>query len=720
MAGTVYALLVGIDAYLPPVNALYGCGNDIANLEAFLNGRLGTRLQPKKLLDGDATREAIATAFASHLGQAGSGDVALFYYSGHGTEEPAPPQFAALEPSGKLQVLVSIDAGRRVGGKLKRGLADKELALLIDGVAANGPHVVIVLDCCHSGNGTRDPEARPRQWLPLPELADAEHRADVEELARPRDVGDFLAGAVDRWATLGVASTREAGTSSEGVANHVALAACQSFEVAKEQPTDGKVRGAFSVAFLGALEALGPDTTYRTLLATVRSRVERAAAEQTPVLYPVEVDGPGDGRVFDGSVHGGAPTFHMTTTANGFEIDAGSVHGLTAPSDGQAYELTCTGPDGKVAGLVRVTAVDIGTSTVEPIGWKPDDIAYDAVISVVPLPPAVVSFDKVDGADAAVDLVRAAIANAGGPNVPSPHVRVADPSGPAPAGALVLRVAAHPDGYTAERSNADGTTTSTAVAGACFRILRADGTPIVADVAGVDAAAAGKVVAQLEHIAQWELLRGLGDHPSKPARRGPPRRVPGAGRGGHLARGAHADHPQRGLRLRLPAGERHLRRAEGVHAAREHQRRGPLRRPARPDRPLRVRHRAVPDGATGVQAHGVGVERQAGPDPAAEGSGGPQRRFGARLAQAHRERVRLRLLRLRARCPRRPGQPRRPDVTRRAHLDARPAGRRGLDPRHRRRRRRATTRSAAVVRDDDACRDDRAVAAAPRRSFVRL
>jgi len=62
--------------------------------------------------------------------------------------------------------------------------------------------------------------------------------------------------------------------------------------------------------------------------------------------------------------------------------------------------------------------------------------------------------------------------------------------------------------------NADGTTTSTAVAGACFRILRVDGTPIVADVAGVDAAAAGKVVAQLEHIAEWELLRVLGDHPS--------------------------------------------------------------------------------------------------------------------------------------------------------------------------------------------------------------
>jgi hypothetical protein len=515
MAGTVYALLVGIDAYTPPVNALYGCSNDVAHLETFLNGRLGDRLKLKKLLNEEATRDAIASTFTSHLGQARAGDVALFCYSGHGTEEPAPPQYAALEPSGKLQVLVSVDAGRRVDGKLRRGLADKELALLIDGVAANGPHVAVVLDCCHSGNGTRDPEARPRQWLPRPELADDEHRADVEELTGARDVGDFLPGVFDDWTKLGTASSRDPGTSSDGSANHVALAACQSFEVAKEQPTDGQVRGAFSVAFLGALAALGPDTTYRTLLATVRSRVERAAAEQTPVLYPVEVDGPGDGRVFEGTVQDSAPKFHMTTTATGFEIDAGSVHGLTAPSDGQAYELTCTGPDGKVAGQVRVTAVDIGTSTVEPIGWKPDDIAYDAVVSVVPLPPAVVSFDKVDGGDAAYDLVRSAIANAGGTNIASPHVRVLDAGASTPAGALVLRVAAHPDGYSVERENADGTTTTEQVAGAWFRILRADGTPIVADVAGVDAKAASEVVAQLEHLARWELLRGLGDHPSK-------------------------------------------------------------------------------------------------------------------------------------------------------------------------------------------------------------
>ena len=106
--------------------------------------------------------------FRSHLGQAGAGDVALFSYSGHGSEEPAPPEFAELEASGRIQTLVPVDVGRRRDGPLVRPIADKELAVLIAEVAARGPHVVVLLDCCHSGSGTRDAAATPRQWLPDP------------------------------------------------------------------------------------------------------------------------------------------------------------------------------------------------------------------------------------------------------------------------------------------------------------------------------------------------------------------------------------------------------------------------------------------------------------------------------------------------------------------------------------------------------------------------
>jgi hypothetical protein len=36
-------------------------------------------------------------------------------------------------------------------------LADKELAKLIAEVADKNPHICVILDCCHSGSGTKDP-----------------------------------------------------------------------------------------------------------------------------------------------------------------------------------------------------------------------------------------------------------------------------------------------------------------------------------------------------------------------------------------------------------------------------------------------------------------------------------------------------------------------------------------------------------------------------------
>jgi hypothetical protein len=96
MSGTVYALLVGIDAYPPPVPSLAAGGNDVTELRAFLEGRLAERLRLATLIGRGATRQAIIDTIRSHLGQAGAGDVALFSFSGHGSEEPAPARYAAL------------------------------------------------------------------------------------------------------------------------------------------------------------------------------------------------------------------------------------------------------------------------------------------------------------------------------------------------------------------------------------------------------------------------------------------------------------------------------------------------------------------------------------------------------------------------------------------------------------------------------------------------
>jgi hypothetical protein len=513
---TVRALLVAIDDYRPPVNPLRGCANDIQVFKDLLYARVGGDLPVVTLVNREAHRDAIVDAFRRHLGSAVDGDVALFYFSGHGSEEPAPAEYLHLEPSGTIQVLVCADTGQRIGGKLRRGLADKELAVLLADVAARGAHVVVILDCCHSGGGTRDAEVTVRQWLPaLGRPGSDAERVLLAELAAPRPLDEFLAGTRERWSATSAAGaepTRSL-TVSAGP-THVALSACRSEQVAKEMSYEGVVRGAFSVALKEALEAMGPRTTYRSLHAAIASRVRRSTSGQDPVIYPTAVPGRADGVFLDGAVEATAPAYHVTLAGGRWQLDAGAMHGLRAPCDGEAFTIACHGDDGRIAGVMRVESVEPGRADVEPLGWTPTEELYRAVVVGVPLPKAVVRFDAGTDAADAYDLVRAALATSGAAGGPSVDVREAADGDTG--GSLVLRVGAFRDGYAVQRTHAAGAGTEVVdVPGACFRVLRADGTPVTADVAGLTAASAAEVVDTLEHVARWEAVRGLGGHESR-------------------------------------------------------------------------------------------------------------------------------------------------------------------------------------------------------------
>ena len=136
------------------------------------------------LRNEQATREAVIDGFRGHLAGAGPGDVTLFYYAGHGSQEQAPEQFWHLEPDRLDETLVCYDS--RTPGCWD--LADKELARLIDEVTDRAGHVAVILDCCHSGAGTRG------------ELAEGVtiRRAPIDGRIRPLD--SFLAGVVEEGA----------------------------------------------------------------------------------------------------------------------------------------------------------------------------------------------------------------------------------------------------------------------------------------------------------------------------------------------------------------------------------------------------------------------------------------------------------------------------------------------------------------------------------------
>ena len=488
----VFCLLVGIDAYGPPINApLEGCINDMRHLEQYLRGRLGETAHIVTLTDNQATRQGVVDGFRSHLAQAGNGDIVFFAYSGHGSQELPATEFAYGDASGKLQNLLVFDTGQEAGGHFVWPLADKELGLLLDEVAGRGAHVVAMLDCCHSGDGTRDAFVAVRQWDPaIARDAEPSAQAAIAKLKGPRPLDSFLDGTLQHF-------------EKRTATGHVALTACQSSELAKELIVGDEHRGAFTATMIDVLETIGSKADYRTVIAAVRSRLERTVERQRPGVYPEDVGGLGDGLFLDGTIEPEPPSFLMTKSDSGWSVDAGAVHGLRAPADGEGFRLACLQPDGTPCGEVRVVTVETGRADVEPIGWEPADIAYRAVISWVPLPAATVTFDPSDGevAAGAYEQVRQKLASSGPSGTASPYVRE-KVAGSSPAG-LALRVRFEDD----------------QPGGPCLRVLRADGSAAIPTAAsavacGDPSRAAATVLAQLEHVARWEQLRELGSHRS--------------------------------------------------------------------------------------------------------------------------------------------------------------------------------------------------------------
>lgn len=462
-AGTVYALLVGIDAYLPTVakNPLKGCLNDIEAARRWLEDRIGARLALRVLPDGQATVAAVREAVTGHLGQAGPGDTALFWFSGHGTRFAARgPGELMKEGTGDCQAVVCADGP----------LADVELGPLLEAVAARGAHTTAVMDCCYSGGTTRDDEPGPTARFLPPDPA--------WRLPGPASRAAVAAGPVPH------------------AAGFVTLAASTVLQVASEDELGGSIRGFFSHALLGVLATVGPTATSREVLAAAHCRVQLLTAFQHPVLLPHDAGGLAD-RPFLGGASREPSRQLLRHGREGWEVDLGSMHGLSSrvderPADDGAAAFVVTA-DGPESGTRRVVVREVlpDRALVTPADWEPDPArVYPVALSALALPPARVVVDA-PREPAAEGWVHAALAAAGPGGGPTPLLRAgaaADPREPEPL--IRFRLAVR-DG------RAD--------------VIRRDGTVALAGLPLAGPGDAADAVDRLIHLTRWHQLHGLHD-----------------------------------------------------------------------------------------------------------------------------------------------------------------------------------------------------------------
>ena len=479
MPATLYALLVGIDDYQAPVPSLDGCANDIGAIETFLRARAAgsnLRLEILVLRNREATRQAVIDGFLHHLSRASQEDIALFYYSGHGSQQRTPPEFWHLEPDRLDETLVCYDS--RSSGQ--SDLADKELAKLIAQVGEKNPHTLVILDCCHSGSGTRA----------LPAGDGKVRRAPTD--TRERTIDSFLV-TPNEAQQLTTQPTRD-GTAAGWIiprrGRHVLMAACREDEEAKEIVGNGQPRGVFSYYLCEMLQSAGGSSmTYRDLLKRLTALVRSKVARQSPVIEVTDIhdlDRPFLGNAIQPRVPHYTATFDKR---EGWVIDGGIVHGIQGPDGAESTRLALFDP--VTMGKTSAPGLTIGEARVLQslstrskvaltmnVGDPDPTTTYAAIVTGLPLSPLTV---QLAGQEAGVALIRSTIATSGPGGSASCWVReTQQPSD--------FRLVAEHDGYTLLRTSDDRS--------------------VVAH-RGISAASALRALEDLEHIARWTRIAEL-------------------------------------------------------------------------------------------------------------------------------------------------------------------------------------------------------------------
>ncbi|MBO3463512.1 caspase family protein [Aetokthonos hydrillicola Thurmond2011] len=464
MSRSIYALIVGIDHYKSPgITPLKGCVNDVIAIDEFLRKRVasnGDNLYIKKLINHEATRQAIITTFREHLGQAKNNDIALFYYSGHGSQEVAAQEFWYLEPDHLNETLVCWDS--RTDDVWD--LADKEIAKLIAEVSQNNPHIVLIFDSCHSGGGTRG----EKNYIGV---------RSIENDLRERPLSSFIFSEEE-------INNLRSGSFSLPKGEYIFLAACRDNEKAKEHCTLNQRRGAFSYFLLDSL-LHNSSLTYRDLFKRTNALVRSFYPKQSPQIEATNLS------YLDQPFLGGAIVKkHLYFTViyegfNGWSIDGGAVHGIIYSNRTEKTRLAIfpidvvdTNQLQNAIAVAEITEVLPQLSKINISGEREElnpQLIYKAVITSQPLSPLKV---YLEGKESGINFARQAIQKASFGASPSLYIyEVSDYID------ADFELSALDDEYT------------------IFRV--SDRRQIIYPIPGFTLESAQQAIQALEHIARW-------------------------------------------------------------------------------------------------------------------------------------------------------------------------------------------------------------------------
>lgn len=301
---TLHALLIGINDYPIASHKLKGCLHDRDAIHDFFQRYCeANRLnyQPLLLTDEAASRQGIIDGF-SQFENAKDGDICILYFSGHGSQMPAPKEFWRDETDRKCETIVCHDS--RIGQG--RDLADKEVSYLIwKATQEKDVHFLAIFDCCHAGSITRNVEVINRM---------------AEENVTPVFAQNFA--GVEFYKS-------QEGQLIPPEGNHVVLSASAPYESSVELTLDGKRRGLFTYSLIDVLgKSELTSLSYSSLMSKVQTRVHNRIDSQHPQVN-AQGKASTDQLFFDGTLATNPTHIVKFNEKKGWIMDMGKIHGVT-------------------------------------------------------------------------------------------------------------------------------------------------------------------------------------------------------------------------------------------------------------------------------------------------------------------------------------------------------------------------------------------------------
>lgn len=311
-----YALIIAVGNYNQELTGWYpiSADHDVPLIQKTLVGLGFNEEDITYLKDDQATKQGMMNAFNDLLAKVGEGDEVVIHYSGHGHQifDDNGDEIDGLD-----ECLVCYDAPMKMydGYKGEKHFRDDELGVVVEKFRTKlgkDGHLLLFLDSCHSGTGTRG-AAKVRGGAPalVPEGWHAPSGA-------PKVDGKVGMG-------MGATSSRGA-VDANNLAKYVVFSGASANELNYETFDDeGTSVGSLSYCIYKSFSQMKEGDTYRQVFARIMAEMASKAPFQNPAI-----EGDVDYTVFGGDFTTQAEYFNMTNVKNDsiITINAGRLVGV--------------------------------------------------------------------------------------------------------------------------------------------------------------------------------------------------------------------------------------------------------------------------------------------------------------------------------------------------------------------------------------------------------